>query len=396
MDNINILPENKDFVCQIFKTVIDPFLGMISYSKVISGELKPDSEVYNINKNEVEKINKIYTWVNNELVEMDKANVGDIALFTKLNYTKNSDTLSTNSKTKALNEINFPKEQLLLAIEPENKADEEKISNALHKLKDEDPSFYWRRNQETKQTILGVQGEIHANTIIEKLSKKYGVKVRTIDLNVPYRETIKGSSDVQGKYKKQSGGHGQYGDVHIRFSPCEQHFIFEEEIVGGVVPKQYIPAVEKGLIESLKEGVLAKYPVTGIKAVLHFGSYHDVDSSEMAFKTAASLAFKKGMLEAKPVLLEPIMELKITIPDEYVGDVTGDINKRRGRILGMETTKNQKTVITATAPMAETFKYINVLKSMTQGRGKFEMTLMGYEEVPYEISKKIIESRENC
>lgn len=210
-------------------------LGMISYSKVISGELKPDSEVYNINKNEVEKINKIYTWVNNELVEMDKANVGDIALFTKLNYTKNSDTLSTNSKTKALNEINFPKEQLLLAIEPENKADEEKISNALHKLKDEDPSFYWRRNQETKQTILGVQGEIHANTIIEKLSKKYGVKVRTIDLNVPYRETIKGSSDVQGKYKKQSGGHGQYGDVHIRFSPCEQHFIFEEEIVEVVL-----------------------------------------------------------------------------------------------------------------------------------------------------------------
>lgn len=201
---------------------------------------------------------------------MDKANVGDIALFTKLNYTKNSWYSINKFKNKSSKWDKFPKEQLLLAIEePENKADEEKISNALHKLKDEDPSFYWRRNQETKQTILGVQGEIHANTIIEKLSKKYGVKVRTIDLNVPCRETIKGSSDVQGKYKKQSGGHGQYGDVHIRFSPCEQHFIFEEEIVGGVVPKQYIPAVEKGLIESLKEGVLAKYPVTGIKAVLH-------------------------------------------------------------------------------------------------------------------------------
>lgn len=391
-DNVNIDSEGKEFTAQIFKTVIDPFLGVLSYAKVISGEIKPDTEVYNINKNETEKIGKIYTWVCEDLVELDKASVGDIVVFSKLLYTKNSDTLAKNPNAKAIKEIDFPKEQMLIAIVPENKADEDKISNALHKLRDEDSSFYWRRDIETKQTVLGVQGEIHANRILEKLSKRYGVKVLVKDLKVPYRETIKGTSDVQGKYKKQSGGHGQYGDVKIRFSHSEKEFEFEEEIVGGVVPKSYIPAVEKGLVESMQEGVLAGYKVVGVKAVLYDGSYHEVDSSEMAFKVAASLAFKKGMLEAKPVLLEPIMELKITIPENYVGDIMGDISKKRGRVLGMESDGN-KQILTANAPMAETFKYINDLKSMTQGRGKFEMTFSNYEEVPSEIAQKIIETR---
>lgn len=391
-DNVNIDSEGKEFTAQIFKTVIDPFLGVLSYAKVISGEIKPDTEVYNINKNETEKIGKIYTWVCEDLVELDKASVGDIVVFSKLLYTKNSDTLAKNPNAKAIKEIDFPKEQMLIAIVPENKADEDKISNALHKLRDEDSSFYWRRDIETKQTVLGVQGEIHANKILEKLSKRYGVKVLVKDLKVPYRETIKGTSDVQGKYKKQSGGHGQYGDVKIRFSHSEKEFEFEEEIVGGVVPKSYIPAVEKGLVESMQEGVLAGYKVVGVKAVLYDGSYHEVDSSEMAFKVAASLAFKKGMLEAKPVLLEPIMELKITIPENYVGDIMGDISKKRGRVLGMESDGN-KQILTANAPMAETFKYINDLKSMTQGRGKFEMTFSNYEEVPSEIAQKIIETR---
>lgn len=392
LDDENII-NNKDFIAQIFKTVIDPFLGVLSYAKVLSGEIKQETEVYNINKNKEEKIGKIYTWSHENLIELPKAIVGDIVVFSKLTHTKNSDTLSTNPKILALDEIAFPKEQMLIAIVPENKADEDKISTALHKLRDEDSTFYWRRDTETKQTILGVQGEMHANKIIEKLKKKYGVKVIVTKLKVPYKETILGSSDVQGKYKKQSGGHGQYGDVKIKFSPCKEHFEFEEEIVGGVVPKSYIPAVEKGLIEAMKEGVLANYPVTGIKAVLYDGSYHEVDSSEMAFKVAASLAFKKGMLEAKPILLEPIMELKITIPEEYVGDIMGDISKKRGKVLGMESLENKKQMLIAKAPMSETFKYINDLKAMTQGRGKFEMTFSNYEEVPQELATKIIEDR---
>ena len=392
LDDENII-NNKDFIAQIFKTVIDPFLGVLSYAKVLSGEIKQETEVYNINKNKEEKIGKIYTWSHENLIELPKAIVGDIVVFSKLTHTKNSDTLSTNPKILALDEIAFPKEQMLIAIVPENKADEDKISTALHKLRDEDSTFYWRRDTETKQTILGVQGEMHANKIIEKLKKKYGVKVIVTKLKVPYKETILGSSDVQGKYKKQSGGHGQYGDVKIKFSPCKEHFEFKEEIVGGVVPKSYIPAVEKGLIEAMKEGVLASYPVTGIKAVLYDGSYHEVDSSEMAFKVAASLAFKKGMLEAKPILLEPIMELKITIPEEYVGDIMGDISKKRGRVLGMESLENKKQMLIAKAPMSETFKYINDLKAMTQGRGKFEMTFSNYEEVPQELATKIIEDR---
>lgn len=392
LDDENII-NNKDFIAQIFKTVIDSFLGVLSYAKVLSGEIKQETEVYNINKNKEEKIGKIYTWSHENLIELPKAIVGDIVVFSKLTHTKNSDTLSTNPKILALDEIAFPKEQMLIAIVPENKADEDKISTALHKLRDEDSTFYWRRDTETKQTILGVQGEMHANKIIEKLKKKYGVKVIVTKLKVPYKETILGSSDVQGKYKKQSGGHGQYGDVKIKFSPCKEHFEFEEEIVGGVVPKSYIPAVEKGLIEAMKEGVLASYPVTGIKAVLYDGSYHEVDSSEMAFKVAASLAFKKGMLEAKPILLEPIMELKITIPEEYVGDIMGDISKKRGRVLGMESLENKKQMLIAKAPMSETFKYINDLKAMTQGRGKFEMTFSNYEEVPQELATKIIEDR---
>ncbi len=379
-----------EFVGQVFKTVIDPFVGKISYVKVLSGEIKIDSEVYNVNKREYEKVNKIFTLVHGEMVELQKATMGDIVLLTKLNFTQNSDTLAKNEKISAIEEIKFPKEQMLVAIQAKNKSDEDKISTALHKIREEDYSLYWRRVIETGQTVLGVQGEIHASSVIEKLKERYGVEVLIEELKVPYKETIKGTSDVQGKHKKQSGGHGQYGDVKIRFSNSDKEFEFEEEIVGGAVPKGYIPAVEKGLLESMKEGVLAKYPVTNIKAVLYDGSYHDVDSSEMAFKLAANLAFKKGMLEARPVLLEPIMELKIVIPEENVGDIMGDITKKRGKVLGMQALGKDKQEIFAEAPMAETFKYSNDLKSMTQGRGYFEMNVVRYEQVPDEIAKKII------
>ena len=388
--NINI----SEFIGQVFKTVIDPFVGKISYVKVLSGEIKNDSDIYNVNKREYEKVSKIFTLSHGEMIELSKATMGDIVILTKLNSLQNSDTISKNEKQEELELINFPKEQMMVAIQAKNKSDEDKISTALHKIREEDSSLYWRRVIETSQTILGVQGEIHANSVISKLKDRYGVEVLIEDLRVPYKETIKGTSDVQGKHKKQSGGHGQYGDVKIRFSYSpDKEFDFSEEIVGGVVPKGYIPAVEKGLLESMKEGVMAKYPVTNIKAVLYDGSYHDVDSSEMAFKLAANLAFKKGMLEANPVLLEPIMELKIIVPEDNVGDIMGDITKKRGKILGMNAVSKDKQEIIAEVPMSETFKYSNDLKSMTQGRGYFEMKLVKYEEVPAEISKKIIDKR---
>ena len=389
-DNKKINPDKKEFVCQVFKTVIDSFLGKVSYVKILSGELKPDSDIYNINKRIKGRVGKISTMVINKLEELPKAVYGDIVIFTKLLQTQTSDTLSNSEKEAAVPNITFPKAQMLVAIEPLNKNDDEKISTGLQKLTEEDPSFTWHRDMETGQTVLGVQGELHTTTLIDKLKNKFGVEVKIEDLKVPYRETIKSTSDVQGKYKKQSGGHGQYGDVKIKFSPSEEHFTFEETVVGGSVPKSYIPAVEKGLRESLAQGVLAGFPVTNIKAVLYDGSYHEVDSSEMSFKVAANLAFKKGMLEAKPVLLEPIMELTIIIPEEYVGDIMGDINKKRGRVIGMEAHKGTKQKIMAEAPMSETFKYANDLKAMTQGRGYFIMALARYEEVPYELANKII------
>ena len=390
-DNKKVKSEKKEFVCQVFKTVIDSFLGRVSYAKVLSGELKPESEIYNINKRTKERVGKISTMVMDKLTDVPKAVYGDIIIFTKLSGTQTSDTLSNNEKEPSVPNISFPKAQMLVAFEPLNKADDEKISTGLQKLIEEDASFMWDRNMETGQTVLGVQGDLHTSVLMEKLKNKFGVEVKTEELKVPYRETIKGQSDVQGKYKKQSGGHGQYGDVKIKFMPSEEHFVFEETVVGGSVPKSYIPAVEKGLKESIAHGVLAGYPVTNIKAVLYDGSYHDVDSSEMSFKIAANLAFKKGMLEAKPVLLEPIMELSIIVPEEYIGDIMGDINKKRGRVSGMESHKGTKQKITAEAPMAETFKYDNDLKAMTQGRGYFEMKLLRYEEVPYDLAKKIID-----
>ena len=378
-----------------FKTTVDPFIGKMSYIKVTQGEITKDLEVFNINKDTKERIANIYTIKNNELVEVDKAKCGDIVIITKVNSLQTGDTIALNRNEEAISELGFPKPQIYFAVNPKNKGDEEKVGAALNKITEEDPTIKWYRNQETKQALIGGQGELHINTTKNKIKEKFGVDVELDDLKVAYRETIKGTSDVQGKHKKQSGGHGQYGDVKIKFERCSEDFEFTEEIFGGSVPKQYIPAVEKGLRDSMSKGVLAGFPVTNIKATLYDGSYHDVDSSEMAFKLAASVAFKKGIEEAKPVLLEPIMKLKITIPDEYMGDVIGDINKRRGRILGMEPDDSGKQVIYAQAPQAETFKYAIDLRSMTQGRGYFEMELDKYEEVPFNIAQKIIEDANN-
>lgn len=385
--------DKEEFAGQIFKTLVDPFVGKISFAKIHEGAVKPDSELYNINKGHKERIPKVFALINGEYKELEKAVAGDIVAFTKLQDTSTGDTLAFSSKFEPYKKLVFPKPQMLVAIEPVNRGDEEKISSGLHRFMDEDPSFNWERNAETKQTVLGVQGEIHVNNIKDKLKEKFGVDVNLLDLKVPYRETIKGKSDVQGKHKKQSGGHGQYGDVKIKFEPSEEPFEFKEEIFGGSVPKSYIPAVEKGLKEAMEHGPLSGFPVTNIRAILYDGSYHDVDSSEMAFKMAASIAFKKGMEEAKPVLLEPVMKLKIIVPEEYMGDIMGDINKKRGRVLGMEPYKGTKQMIHAEAPQAETFKYAIDLKAMTQGKGYFEMEFARYEEVPSQMAQKIIDEK---
>ena len=389
------LDKDSTFKGFVFKTVVDPFIGKISYLKVTQGEIKKDDEVFNINKSSKEKISNLYTMKNKELVEINKAKCGDIVIVTKSNSLQTGDTISLNKDDEAMPVIQFPKPQIYFAITPKDKGDEEKVSATLNKIADEDPTIDWYRNSETKQALIGGQGELHINIVKDKMKEKFGVDVNLEDLKVAYRETVKGKSDVQGKHKKQSGGHGQYGDVKIKFERSKKDFEFTEEIFGGSVPKQYIPAVEKGLKDSMLKGVLAGFPVTNIKATLYDGSYHDVDSSEMAFKMAASLAFRKGMEEAQPVLLEPIMSLKITIPEEYMGDVMGDINKRRGKILGMEPLGKGKQVIYAQAPQAENFKYAIDLRSMTQGRGYFEMEIEKYDEVPYQIAQKIIAQANN-
>lgn len=384
------IDQDKPFKGTVFKTFIDPFVGKISYIYITHGSISKDKEVYNMRTGNKEKISNVYTIRGGELIELKEAYAGDIIVVTKVAGLATGDTVSLDRDAEVELEINFPKPQIYIAISPKNKNDEDKMANVLTRLVGEDPTLHYYRNNETHQALVGGQGELHIKTLVNKMKDKFGIEVELDDLKVPYRETIKGTSDVEGKHKKQSGGHGQYGHVKIRFSRSEDEFDFSEELFGGSVPKSYVPAVEKGLKDSMLKGVLAGYPVTNIKAVLYDGSYHDVDSSEMAFKMAASIAFKKGMEEAKPVLLEPVMKLTITIPEEYMGDVMGDMNKRRGKILGMESNGKGKQILEALAPQGETFKYAIDLKSMTQGRGYFEMEFDSYAEVPASSAEKII------
>lgn len=385
----SFVDEDAKFKGTVFKTFIDPFIGKISYIKVTAGQIKKDTEVY-FEDGSKEKIANIYTIRGGELIELDKAYAGDIIVVTKVSKLSTGKLISTDKNAQSDIEIVFPKPQIYYAISPKNKNDEDKMATVITRLVGEDPTLEYYRNNETHQALIGGQGDLHLKTLVNKMKDKFGLEVELSDLKVPYRETIKASSDVEGKHKKQSGGHGQYGHVKIRFSRSGEEFEFTEELFGGSVPKSYVPAVEKGLRDSMLKGVLAGYPVTNIKAVLYDGSYHDVDSSEMAFKMAASIAFKKGMEEAKPILLEPVMKLTITIPEEYMGDVMGDMNKRRGKILGMESNGKGKQVLEALAPQGETFKYAIDLKSMTQGRGYFEMEFDSYAEVPSSAAEKIV------
>ena len=374
----------------VFKTIVDPFVGKISVMKVVTGKMNSGTEVYNERIGKTEKLGKLFFLRGKEQLELNYAEAGDIVAVAKLQNTKSGDTLCDKSDVIRYLPLDFPSPTFYIAIEALDKNDDEKMGVGLARLREEDPSFVVERNNETHQTLLGGQGDIQLGIILAKLKDRFGVSVKTVPQKIAYRETIKGNSDVQGKHKKQSGGAGQYGDVHIRFSPSDKEFEFSEELFGGSIPKNYVPAVEKGLIESLERGPLAGCKVVNIKAVLYDGSYHDVDSNEVSFKIAASLAFKKGIVEANPCLLEPIMHVEITVPDEYMGDVIGDMNKRRGKILGMEPLQNGGQKVVAEAPQAELFDYALGLRSMTQGRGVFEMKFERYEELPKHLAEKII------
>ncbi|MDR2162522.1 MAG: elongation factor G [Clostridiales Family XIII bacterium] len=376
----------------VFKTVSDPQSGKISFIKVISGKVTKGIEAYNPRADKPEKLGAISFMRGKAQSEAPEVATGDIFAAAKLQFAHTGDTLCDKSHIVKFPAVDFPEPTLITAIVPKAKGEEEKIGNGLNRLRDEDPSFEVEHNAETGQILLKGQGEIQIGIITAKLRERFKVEVDLVDPKVPYRETIRGTADVQGKHKKQSGGAGQYGDVHIRFSPSAEEFEFGEELFGGSVPKQYVPAVEKGLKESMQKGPLSGSKVVNIKATLHDGSYHDVDSSEMAFKIAAALAFKKGMEEAKPILLEPVQHVEIFVPDEYMGDVMGDMNKRRGKILGMEPQSGGGQKLVAEAPLAELFKYAINLRSMTQARGSFTMRFERYEEVPANIAQKVIDN----
>ncbi|MBQ8394858.1 MAG: elongation factor G [Clostridia bacterium] len=380
---------NAPFAAQVFKTVIDPYSGKLSYIKSFRGVLKSGSTVWNPNTETEERIGQIYVMKGKKMEAVDQLAAGDIGAVNKLNNTNTGDTLcDPNAKVK-FTPIYFPKPTLFMSVSAEKKGEEDKVFAGLAKLKEEDYTFSIEKNPETAEMIIGGQGDIQLELLAKKVKARYGVDLKLAEPKIAYRETIRGKAEAEGKHKKQSGGHGQYGHVKIRFSPCEEEFVFEEEVVGGAVPKNYFPAVEKGLRECMSEGPLAGYPVTGLKAVLYDGSYHDVDSNELSFKMAAAIAYKEGLKNAKPVLLEPIYRLKIAVPGDYLGDVMGDINKRRGRIMGTDT-EGERSIITAEVPLAEIKTYTMELRSLTRGSGKFVSEFLGYEDVPPMMVDKIV------
>ncbi|MGI6123837.1 MAG: elongation factor G [Acetivibrionales bacterium] len=383
--------EKEPLVAHVFKTIADPFVGKISLMKVVSGTLTPDTVVYNVNKEKTEKIGNLFAMKGKQQISIKKLVTGDIGAVAKLSSTDTNDTLATKEKPVLVEPITFPEPMLGMAIVPKAKGDEDKIGAGLSRLLEEDPTFKMMLNTETKQTLVYGVGDQHLDIITSKLKNKFKVDVDLINPIIPYRETIKKKVKVEGKHKKQSGGHGQFGDVWIEFEPGPtEDLVFEEKIFGGAVPKQYFPAVEKGLRESMQKGVLAGYPVVNLKATLVDGKYHDVDSSEMAFKIAASLAYKEGVKQANPVILEPICRVEVYIPDDYMGDIIGDLNKRRGRVLGMNPYEQGIQQVVAEAPQAELFRYATDLRSMTQGRGSFNMKFERYEEAPPMVAEKVI------
>ena len=383
--------ETEPFSALVFKTTSDPYTGKITIFRVYSGVLNSDSTVFNSSKGVEERIGQVYELEGKKQKPVKQAVAGDIVAVSKLKETITGDTLCDLVKPI----VYEPARQLLpvisYAIEPKTKADEDKIHNALHRMIEEEPTLESHRDTQTKELIISGMGQVHLEVLVEKMKRKFGVEVLLKTPKVPYLETIRGSAKVQGKYKKQSGGRGQYGDCWIEMSPTSRGdgYIFEDKIVGGVIPRQYIPAVDKGIQEASQEGFLAGYPVVDFRVALYDGSFHTVDSSEMAFKVAGSMAFKKAMEMCKPVLLEPIVNMKITVPDESMGDVIGDLNSRRGKVVGVEPKANSQ-IIKAVVPMSEVLAYSNDLKSMTSDRGLFSTEFSHYEEVPSHLAQKVI------
>lgn len=387
---------DEPFVGQVFRSVVDPFVGHLTIFRVLTGTLRSDSEFINVTRSAKERTGKLLLLRGKDNVTVDEVVPGDIAALTKLKHTHFGDTIAAPGVELSAPPIELPEPLVKLAIRPKSRADEDKIGEALHRLCDDDPTFKHYRDQATQEHVIKGMGDLQLAILMERMKNKYNVEAETGLPKVAYRETIRGKADVQGKYKKQSGGHGQYGDVHLRLSPNERGagYEFIDSIVGGVVPRQFIPAVDKGAHEALERGVISGNPVVDIRVELHFGSYHTVDSSEMAFKVAASLAIQKGVREARPCLLEPIMEIAVTVPDESMGDITGDLNSRRGRILGMDPAGPGRQTIRANVPEAEILTYSTDLRSLTGGRGAYTLQFSHYDELPEQQAKPIIEAYE--
>ncbi len=383
--------ENAQTAAIVFKTVVDPFVGKLVYFKVISGKVTPDSQLLNMRTGTVDRLGKLYTVCGKKQTETACVPAGDIGAVAKLASANTGDTLCSPVRPVVLPPVAFDAPCLSVAVWPTKKGEEEKIAASLSRLMEEDPTLKFEHNTETHESVLSGLGEQHLDVVASKLKNKFGVEVRYDTPKVPYRETIRKQVKVQGRHKKQSGGHGQFGDVWIVFEPhAGDEIVFEESVFGGSVPKNFFPAVEKGIRDSALKGVLAGFPMVGLKATLVDGSYHPVDSSEMAFKTAAGLAYKAGIPEASPVLLEPIGALKVYVPADYTGDIMGDVTKRRGRVLGMEPAADGLTCVEAEVPMAEAADYATMLRSLTQGRGYFTIAFERYEEAPAAVAQKVI------
>ena len=376
----------------VFKTVADPFIGKLSYLKVIAGKISAESQLVDMRTGEPERVGKTLAVRGKKQTDVPFLGAGDIGAVPKLQGAKTGDTLCSPARRVKLRGVDYPNPSLSMAVTPKNKGEEDKAAQGIIRLEEEDPTIRFQTNKETHQMILSGLGEQHLDVIAAKLKKKFGVEIVLEKPRVAYRETIRKKVQVQGRYKKQTGGHGQYGDVWIEFEPCDSEKMeFGERVVGGAVPKNFFPAVEKGLRESVEKGPLAGYPVVGLRATLYDGSYHPVDSSEMSFKMAANLAYKAGMPKAGPVLLEPIGLLKCTVPDGNMGDVMGEVNKRRGRVLGMDPAQGGWQVIEAEVPEAEMHDFSTFVRQTTQGRGSFTFDFVRYEEAPPQVAQKVIE-----
>ncbi len=387
---------DEPFVGQVFRSVVDPYVGQLTLFRVMTGTLRSDTDFYNVSTRTKERTGKVFMLCGKEQTPVGEVGPGDLAAMTKLKNTHFGDTIAAQGVDLQLPRYPLPESMVKLAISPKSRADEDKIGEALNRLAEEDPTFTHYRDTATNEHVICGMGDLQLDILLERMKRKYNVEAETRTPKVAYRETIRKEVEAQGKFKKQTGGHGQYGDVHLRLKPLPrgEGYEFIDSIVGGVVPRQYIPHVDKGAQDALTKGVIAGYPVVDLSVELYYGSFHEVDSSEMAFKIAASMAIQKAVREAAPCLLEPIMEIAVTVPDEFMGDITGDLNSRRGRILGMDPAGPGRQCIRANVPEAEILRYSTELRSMTGGRGSYQVKFSHYDQVPEHIAQALIETYE--